>query len=422
MKYNPVPINNLEVDTVLNFDIYIKHKDSFTLFRQKHHPFTEDVLYKLVEHKTDTVYVTEEGLIEFQKYSLSLKNDSSTYISEEGFAGPIFNKPENVEKYYETFFDYYPIEKQTLIPGTKVSFNVYEKKELEAELYLGTLSLNDISDTVPDDIAEFNSALVIQKKDIPLYKEYMQDITQKVSEQSVNSELRCSIVRENSKLVIKDVLENPRSGKNIKQSGEVVKTLIDAVLYNDDNFYNLLKINSYDYYTYAHSLNVCTLSIGLGIAINLGEKSDLMELGLGAVLHDLGKSLVDPRIINKPGRLTEKEFNEVKKHVVNGKMVLDKSHSQLPIKSYFPILQHHEKLSGKGYPYGLKGEKIHLFGRITAIVDFYDALTTKRPYKGASNPFETLQLISECLEDYDTELLKAFVMMLGHQVAKSKKQ
>jgi len=421
VKYNPVPTENLKVDTVLNFDIYTKHKDRFVLFRQKLHPFTEDVLYKLVESKIDTLYVTKEGLIEFQKYSLSIKDKIRTDLTKEGFTGPIFNKPENVEKYYKTFFDHYPIEKQALIPGSKVNFNIYEKKDLDVELYLGPFSLYDIPDTVPDDISECNLPLVIEKKDIPLYKEYMQDLTKKYSKQKTSRELQLSIVRENSKLVVKDVLENPRSGKNIKKSSEVVETLIGAVLYNDDNFYNLLKITSYDYYTYSHSLNVCTLSVGLGIATNL-EKSDLMDLGLGAVLHDIGKSLVDPRIITKPGRLTEKEYNEVKKHVINGKVVLDKSHSQLPIKSYFPILQHHEKLSGKGYPYGLKGEKIHLFGRITAIVDFYDALTTKRPYKNANNPFETLQLISECLEDYDTELLKAFVMMLGHQAAKSEKQ
>ena len=141
-----------------------------------------------------------------------------------------------------------------------------------------------------------------------------------------------------------------------------------------------------------------------------------MELGLGALLHDIGKSVVDPRIINKPGRLTKEEYKIVQEHVVDGKRLLEKSNNKIAKNALIPLLQHHEKLSGVGYPYKLKGDQIHIFGRIAAIVDVYDAVTTKRPYKKAYSPFAALQLLSENKEDYDKELLEKFVQMLGDQV------
>lgn len=416
MQYHPISTENLKVDTVLNFNLYIQQKDRFVLFREKQHPFTEDILYRLIDNKVNTVFVSKEGIVEFKKYYSSFQDDKPSGLTKEGFAGPIFDKPENVEKYYKTFFDYYPIEKKTLIPCIKVGFNVYRKKDFDVELYFGPENQNEQQDIVPVNMLELSLPVVIQNNDIPLYKEYMQNITREYSRyETAPQELRCSIIRENSKLVIKDILEDPRSGKNIKESGNVVETLVDIVLNNEDNYYNLLKITSHDYYTYVHSLNVCTLSVGLGMAINLDRKSDLTELGLGAILHDMGKSLVDPRIINKPGRLTEEEYKIVQKHVIHGVSLLEKSNGKIARSVFHPILQHHEKVFGKGYPYCLKGEQIHLFGRITAIVDFYDAVTTRRPYKRAYKPFEALQLIAECQEDYDGELLKEFVMMLGRQ-------
>ena len=149
--------------------------------------------------------------------------------------------------------------------------------------------------------------------------------------------------------------------------------------------------------------------------MNLKRDPDLLELGLGALLHDFGKTSIELRILNKPGKLTKEEFFQVQKHVVTAKALLKSSNREVPESSLFTILQHHEKLSGRGYPYKLKGDQIHLYGRIGAIVDFYDALTTERPYKKALSPFEAFKLLSEVKEDYDQELIKKFIVMLGKQ-------
>ena len=119
--------------------------------------------------------------------------------------------------------------------------------------------------------------------------------------------------------------------------------------------------------------------------------------------------------MNKPGTLTDEEFKKIQDHVVASQDLLRDSEIRIPENSLHTIMQHHEKLSGNGYPHGLKGDRVHLYGRIGPIVDFSDALTTERPYKKAYSPFEAFQLLFEVKEDYDQQLIKQFIVMLGNQ-------
>ena len=163
------------------------------------------------------------------------------------------------------------------------------------------------------------------------------------------------------------------------------------------------------------------MCIGLGTELKLKKDPDLMELGLGALLHDLGKCTIDLRVLNKPGKLTEDEFKEVQSHVTAARELLKSSDTEIPKNSLFTILQHHEKMSGNGYPHKLQGDQIHINGRIGALVDFYDALTTERPYKKAFSPFEAFKLLSKFQDDYDKVLIKKFIVMLGKQVLNENK-
>ena len=414
IKYIPVATDDLEVDTILDFDIFIQTSDNIVLFRKQDLPFTEGTLHNLAANKVKTIFISEEDREKLDNYYQSRKGNNSAKISGGCFAGP-FDNPENVEKYYKAYVDYYPIEKGNLLPGSKVNFNVYKKSDTDAEFYIGPDKQNNLSEIVPEDVHGTRSALAIHKEDVPLYKKYINNLSLELTETNEDSELRYSILRENSKFVIKDILEDPRSGETIEKAGDLVETLTESILENQGNFMSLLKITTHDYYTYTHSLNVCSLSIGLGTVLNL-KSSDLFELGLGALLHDLGKCSIALRILNKPGKLTKEEFFKVQKHVITAKELLKNSNREIPKNSLFTILQHHEKLSGRGYPYQLKGDQIHLYGRIGAIVDFYDALTTERPYKKAFSPFEAFKLLSDFQDDYDKKLIKKFIVMLGKQV------
>lgn len=415
-KYFSISTKSLRINTILNFNIYLQHKDSTVLFRKGNNPFTEETLSRLIEHKVESLLISEEDRGKYEKYCLSVKNDSCSHLTNEGFAPPIFDKSKNVEKYYKTLFNFFPIGRETLVPGSKVNFNVYEKKGIDVELYFGPEKQNRTTDIVPDDIQKSELPLVIRNTDIPLYKEYLQDIAHEYLKLTdIPMELKCSIVQENSKLIVKEILEGPLNAEKVKKSTKVVESLVDTVFYVENKFYNLLKITSDDHYAYTHALNVCTFSIGLGMAIKLKRTPDIMELGLGALLHDIGKIMASPYIVHKPGRLTKEEFLTMQTHVVEGKSLLEKCSEKTPQNVFYPITQHHERLSGNGYPFRLKGAQIHLFGRITSIANFYDNLTTERPYKKAYTPYEALGLMSENKEGFDQNLLVEFIKMIGLQ-------
>lgn len=159
---------------------------------------------------------------------------------------------------------------------------------------------------------------------------------------------------------------------------------------------------------YRHGVNVAALSTILGRWIGLSKK-ELNLLTYSAILHDFGKTKIDKNILDKPGRLTLKEFNVIKQHPVIGynyiKQIkfLDKSVS-------FGVLMHHEKSDGSGYPLGLKGDKIHQFAKIIAIADVFDAVNSDRVYKKSKKPFEALELIQkESLVKLDYEYCNIFL-------------
>jgi HD-GYP domain-containing protein (c-di-GMP phosphodiesterase class II) len=189
---------------------------------------------------------------------------------------------------------------------------------------------------------------------------------------------------------------------------ETVSQIIDQLSSNRNMLVNLQDIRTYDEYTFGHSVNVCVLSLLTGI--NMGyEPGRLAYLGLGAILHDLGKTLIPDSIIKKPGRLTTDEFEEIKKHCQYGAKLIKQSDFDSAIVSAV-ALQHHERHNGEGYPLGLKEEKIHEFARIVAVVDTYDAITSNRVYKKASLPHEAYEMLAGSGNyAFDYDIVKAFL-------------
>lgn len=153
-----------------------------------------------------------------------------------------------------------------------------------------------------------------------------------------------------------------------------------------------------------HSVNVTFYALTLGLHLNL-PKDDLMHLGIGTLLHDVGKLHVRQEILQKPGRLTAEEFHEIQMHSQYGFDIL-KELADISMVSALIALQHHERLDGSGYPNHLVGDEIHLFGQLTAVVDVYEALTANRIYRQAYLPHDALALI---MEDRGTRLSTAGV-------------
>ncbi len=305
---------------------------------------------------------------------------------------------------------HFQIDGKLLIPGTDVNFNIYifSQGGLSTVIEASEKSPARLSETLLNTTEE----LVINNTDISAYQAYLNGLLTSPGIPTAElSRIKSTVIKENSKLIVKDLLDNPRSGEKIKESIVMVNKMVDGILENRDAVYELLSIRSHDYYTYTHSVNVAALSVGLGIASGLSRNS-LEKLGIGTMLHDLGKSVIPHEILNKPERLTDDEFRIMKSHVVESEKILRKQ-KEIPEESYAAVLQHHERLSGKGYPFGLAGTEVKLFGRISAIADCYDAITTKRVYKPAFAPFQALSIMVNETGNYDPDLMAIFIKMLG---------
>ncbi len=201
-----------------------------------------------------------------------------------------------------------------------------------------------------------------------------------------------------------NVLALEKAAKNLKT---LVREILFEIKSNQDLLVLLSEVYTYDHYIFTHSLNVTMYSLAIGMKLNLPEK-DLEVLGLGAILHDVGKMKIPEPILLKPDKLTKEEYEEVKKHAEVGFQILRKIPNVSLIVAHCAY-QHHERLNGTGYPRGIKGKEIHYFGKIIAVADVFDAVTSNRVYRQAMLPHEGLEILysgSETL--FDKKIIEAF--------------
>ncbi|WKY48631.1 HD-GYP domain-containing protein [Eubacteriaceae bacterium ES3] len=224
-------------------------------------------------------------------------------------------------------------------------------------------------------------------------------------------------VRAQSVKCIKDVfirseLGGELSPEQIRQVESQVTSIVDEILNNQNMMINMIDLKVFDDYTYYHSVNVAVLSIVLGVSLGL-RRQELCDLGVGAILHDIGKIFVSQDILCKPGSLNEQEFTEMKKHSSSGYDYISKRFN-ISDASKTAILHHHEKFEGGGYPNNLKGEEISLYGRIISIADVYDAMTSDRPYRKGIVPSEVVEfLMGSTHSAFDPELVELFITKIA---------
>ncbi|MFW5890788.1 MAG: HD-GYP domain-containing protein, partial [bacterium] len=174
-----------------------------------------------------------------------------------------------------------------------------------------------------------------------------------------------------------------------------------------------------DQYTYSHLLNVGMMAYMFGNWLGLDQK-DSIQLTQAGLLHDIGKAFIPDEILNKPDRLNDKEYEEIKKHTIYGYRMAQKN-KEISNKICQGILTHQERYDGSGYPLKLKGKKIPLFGRILGIIDTFDAITADRVYQPASSPFKAIKLFDqETLGAFDYNLVKIFLNKIPNYFVQEK--
>lgn len=205
---------------------------------------------------------------------------------------------------------------------------------------------------------------------------------------------------------------NQDNVKLANQALESIKHLLDDIIdeisNNNNVMVDMVDLKDFDEYTYYHSVNVAALAIMIGVAMKM-DRTRLYKLGLGAILHDIGKIYIPKEILNKNGPLAPEEFMIVKKHCQYGSDYLKKQNN-IPLESIIAVLTHHERYDSKGYPFGLPEKKQILEGKIISVCDNYDAMTSDRPYRPAFSPPETIEyLLGNTGVMFDPEIIEVFV-------------
>ena len=324
--------------------------------------------------------------------------------------------------------EYIPVTFNAIRADTIVGCDLYIENHINEEIrYVLYCSGKNVikSDKIEDLQKNQIKRLFIRKEDQKIYLKYVESsLKHIINDDGVDIKERAHIVYDVAKNIMSDVFEDPRSGEHVERSKSWVSNTIDLIIRSKGSFSGMMGMISYDYYTYTHSVNVSVL--GLLFAKYLGiDGGEMHVFGTGLLLHDVGKTEIDPQIINKKERLNDEEFASIKMHVEIGADIL-KHTGGIDSTSFFPIMQHHEKYNGKGYPNGLKGDAIHKYGKISGIIDVYDALTTKRTYSDARKPFAALKIMNEEMKgSFDEKYFKDFILFLGsggeRQYQKSKK-
>jgi putative nucleotidyltransferase with HDIG domain len=216
-----------------------------------------------------------------------------------------------------------------------------------------------------------------------------------------------------AKTAVQSMLNEVRMGKavSIESVNTLVEDISSSVIRNSGALISLARLKTADDYTYLHSVAVCALMVALARQLGLTEQQ-VRQAGVAGLLHDIGKALVPTEILNKPGKLTDEEFEIVKTHSVKGHEVLSQWHGLEPA-ALDVCLHHHEKIDGSGYPNGLTHDQISLFARMGAVCDVYDAITSNRPYKAGWEPAESLRRMAEWNQHFDQRIFHAFVKSLG---------
>ena len=225
---------------------------------------------------------------------------------------------------------------------------------------------------------------------------------------------RAREIEQETRRVLASIIDDARMGRIIDtpSAKKAIAEMVASVLRNPDALVCLNQLKDKDQYTALHSIRVCVLALAFGRHLELSEE-ELNVLGIGALLHDIGKTKIPPDILNKPGGLTPAEFELIKSHVPRGVEMLQATPG-IPPRAIEVARAHHERFDGSGYAIGLKGDQIDLFGQIGAVVDCYDAITSDRAYHAGMSAHDALRKMYEWRrKDFDDRLIENFIQCMG---------
>lgn len=305
-----------------------------------------------------------------------------------------------------------PIASETLCPTMALDFDLYlwANDKSSAVLYREhgfPLTRDDIDRLVEAGVPTVHVPLA----DHVLYRRYVQGTV--AENEKVSPVQRYRILRQ----LTRSVFDSALRGRNLNCLVQFATThsfhLADIICDRDLVLSDLFSLMDHDYYTYTHATNVCIYCLALADGLGISDPEDLVAIGTGALLHDVGKRRIPSAILNKRGKLDKDEWDLIQEHPRKG---FDEvaARGDLSWAQLMMIYQHHERLDGNGYPVGLKGEEIHEWARICAIADVFDALTSERAYRKPDSTDKVLEYMGKMAgKAFDAEMVACWMAIMS---------
>jgi putative nucleotidyltransferase with HDIG domain len=234
------------------------------------------------------------------------------------------------------------------------------------------------------------------------------------ADRPLSEELRqAAAVCQRGRQAVVAMFNEARMGRTVDTEGclPLVEDIASSVFRNPGALVSLARLKTRDDYSYMHSVAVCALMVSLAQRLGMDEQA-CREAGTAGLLHDIGKALMPLEVLNKPGKLTEEEFDIIRGHPESGHALLQEGKGATAA-TLDVVLHHHERMDGTGYPGRLPGEQISLLARMGAVCDVYDAITSNRPYKAGWDPAESVARMASWKGHFDPAVFAAFVQSLG---------
>ena len=304
---------------------------------------------------------------------------------------------------------YVPVDLDGLVPDTTLEFPVYFQSApgyfvllQGAGAEFTTVHLQRLHESGV-------SALWVADADHHLYENYVQRHLSALLAASAAPDRKAALLYSAARTTLASVLADPRHTDAAARTRGIADELATWLAGQPGAIGHMGALMARDYDTVRHSINVSVFATSLAVVSGVCDREHLRDFTHGTLLHDVGKSRIPRELISKPGAFTAAEFAVMRTHVREGELIL-RWDGGLPRLAMHAVSQHHERMDGSGYPRATPGEDLHLFGRIAAICDVYDALTSDRSYKRALPGAEALKLMStQMAMHFDQRLLRTFI-------------
>jgi len=318
--------------------------------------------------------------------------------------------PSDAPEYRDPNGEYVPISLEGLNTGLTNDFELYVK----AGEHFFLVKPKNVAAS-PSTIEKYKGKLpylYIRAKDREAYfKRIDSALAHLMKDPAVSVREKAAILTDCAVEIIDQLFSDPGNPKTIEGAKNFTQECVVFVGQNQLAFLHLVELSNHDHYTYAHSVGVAAYTIALASSLGTYSPQELSDIGMAGLLHDIGKCMVDPGIINKKGPLNEDEWMVMKKHPEYGGEIL-RRHKGLASIIAVSAEAHHESLLGTGYPKKLRGLEIDPIVRIVSLADAFSAMTTRRSYSKPHENLDALKIIKENVDKkFDAELFKRFVSL-----------